>query len=141
MIYCIECGYCLEGLSEHRCPECGETFDPNDPDSYAIDDPHGRPYRSGVTFLIASVVGATSLFAPLYARGIRTVGQEVFCFAIAVLLGVLFAGVAALSFRRHRYGACLKAGLWIAGISLAFLAGLFLLAQVRLVALPRCWRG
>jgi len=25
---CKMCGYCLKGLSENRCPECGQTFDP-----------------------------------------------------------------------------------------------------------------
>src|SRR6476661_8874749 len=25
---CRGCGYALRGLNEHRCPECGRTFDP-----------------------------------------------------------------------------------------------------------------
>ena len=25
---CPTCGYCLRGLVEHRCPECGKPFDP-----------------------------------------------------------------------------------------------------------------
>lgn len=28
--YCINCLYNLRGLPEHRCPECGQTFDPDD---------------------------------------------------------------------------------------------------------------
>ena len=27
---CISCGYNLQGLTDHRCPECGQAFDPND---------------------------------------------------------------------------------------------------------------
>ena len=26
--YCKGCGYCLRGLPEPRCPECGRAFDP-----------------------------------------------------------------------------------------------------------------
>jgi hypothetical protein len=25
--HCVHCGYCLRGLPEPRCPECGTTFD------------------------------------------------------------------------------------------------------------------
>ena len=27
---CLQCGYPLEHLPEHRCPECGRAFDPHD---------------------------------------------------------------------------------------------------------------
>jgi hypothetical protein len=27
---CKNCHYALEGLAEHRCPECGRAFDPDD---------------------------------------------------------------------------------------------------------------
>jgi hypothetical protein len=27
--YCRKCDYILEGLAEHRCPECGQPFDPD----------------------------------------------------------------------------------------------------------------
>jgi hypothetical protein len=29
-MWCKNCGYALDGLSENRCPECGRGFDPND---------------------------------------------------------------------------------------------------------------
>ena len=29
-MYCRQCGYQLQGLSENRCPECGQAFDPGD---------------------------------------------------------------------------------------------------------------
>lgn len=32
--YCRRCGYMLHGLVDHRCPECGTTFDPADAGSY-----------------------------------------------------------------------------------------------------------
>jgi predicted amidophosphoribosyltransferase len=36
-MFCIECGYPLDGLPEPRCPECGAAFDPADPDSFRED--------------------------------------------------------------------------------------------------------
>lgn len=29
-MHCLDCGYALDGLTEHRCPECGRAFDPAD---------------------------------------------------------------------------------------------------------------
>lgn len=31
---CLECGYNLRALTEHRCPECGRAFDPEDSESF-----------------------------------------------------------------------------------------------------------
>jgi len=31
---CLSCEYPLKGLVEHRCPECGREFDPNDPKTF-----------------------------------------------------------------------------------------------------------
>lgn len=33
---CIQCGYRLIGLAEHRCPECGRAFDPDDRGTYHV---------------------------------------------------------------------------------------------------------
>ena len=32
---CATCKYSLRGLSNNRCPECGNPFDPDDPRSYS----------------------------------------------------------------------------------------------------------
>lgn len=32
---CLHCDYVLEGLKDNQCPECGQSFDPHDPDTYA----------------------------------------------------------------------------------------------------------
>jgi len=37
-MYCRNCWYILDGLSEHRCPECGRPFDPDNRRTY-----HTRP--------------------------------------------------------------------------------------------------
>jgi hypothetical protein len=42
---CLKCGYRLRGLPAPRCPECGQPFDPADPNSYY--DP-ARPKRSAL---------------------------------------------------------------------------------------------
>ncbi len=43
---CKHCGYDLIGLSSHRCPECGEPFDPNDPEPFSgIAQLRQRPVR------------------------------------------------------------------------------------------------
>jgi hypothetical protein len=39
---CRGCGYALQGLSSNRCPECGRTFDPNDPKTMHIGRRAGR---------------------------------------------------------------------------------------------------
>jgi hypothetical protein len=37
-VRCKTCHYSLNGLAEHRCPECGREFDPNDAKSFEADD-------------------------------------------------------------------------------------------------------
>lgn len=39
--YCLGCGYVLDGLPEHRCPECGRPFDPDNPRTFKT----ARPYK------------------------------------------------------------------------------------------------
>ncbi|UCE58869.1 MAG: hypothetical protein JSU63_15685 [Phycisphaerales bacterium] len=33
---CIQCSYLLRGLENPRCPECGQSFDPDDPPTYVV---------------------------------------------------------------------------------------------------------
>jgi hypothetical protein len=35
IVRCKTCHYSLKNLAEHRCPECGRVFDPNDPTTWA----------------------------------------------------------------------------------------------------------
>jgi len=75
---CLDCGYYLDGLErpgiwidEYHCPECGRRFFPSNLQSYAIDNPRGRPIRSGSSLLFMSLVGvglAASVFAFPMAR-------------------------------------------------------------------------
>lgn len=43
-MYCKGCGYVLDGLPEHRCPECGREFDPGNPKTFS-DQPPLHPVK------------------------------------------------------------------------------------------------
>jgi hypothetical protein len=34
--YCLDCRYALQGLAENQCPECGRSFNPQDPSTTAF---------------------------------------------------------------------------------------------------------
>lgn len=42
---CKHCGYALRGLADPVCPECGNAFDPSDPDSFR-DKKSWQPWRA-----------------------------------------------------------------------------------------------
>jgi hypothetical protein len=73
---CIECGYCLHGLAEARCPECGCWFDPEDQRTFVRMSDSVRLLE--LRWLMAAVVptgiciAAMILFATLLAlNGLR----------------------------------------------------------------------
>jgi len=64
MIYCLGCSYCLEGLTEHRCPECGRGFDREDSATFTRDPKHlqVRRVRRLLSFVM---IGLVLLFSVL----------------------------------------------------------------------------
>ena len=61
---CKTCHYSLSGLSEHRCPECGRAFDPNDPNTVELPTKArylGVPEWSNMTMLLI-FSGVASVF-------------------------------------------------------------------------------
>lgn len=52
---CLKCAYDLRGLSEQRCPECGQPFDPADATTYMIKQRSGRRYLAAA-IVVASVM-------------------------------------------------------------------------------------
>jgi hypothetical protein len=50
---CLNCKYDLRNLPEHRCPECGREFDPNDSTTFTLR--HTRN-RSGIWALVAIAI-------------------------------------------------------------------------------------
>lgn len=57
---CKNCQYSLEGLTGHRCPECGTPFDPN-----AKPDPITRRDKMSVLVVLAIIVTIVALRAVL----------------------------------------------------------------------------
>ncbi len=59
-MFCLRCSYVLHGLQEHRCPECGLEFDPDDCRTFA----HCRePIHRGVVAVAWTLFG---LFMPIF---------------------------------------------------------------------------
>ncbi len=56
---CKRCGYDLRDLQEHRCPECGRSFDPKKPATWLSEPVSGRKN------LLAAIVGAVLFTIPL----------------------------------------------------------------------------
>lgn len=55
---CLTCHYDLAHLSEHRCPECGGAFDPNDPLTFSCGPKEmSMPIWLGTAIAIAAVFG------------------------------------------------------------------------------------
>lgn len=127
MIYCLGCSYCLEGLTELCCPECGRGFDPNDSNTFASQLPRRRWIRPGITFLLLSLLGAAFIMFPIEGpvpRSGRPDGDTVFLgFLIEVF--VLILAVSTAFFKQYRSSLCL----WLAIlISLVSIAAFFLIA-------------
>ncbi len=80
---CRTCQYSLTSLAEHRCPECGTTFDPNDPETFESKPPRG-PFATALRCCI--LVFAVSF-------GIQLVLIDSVTLKLAVV-GALIAAVA-----------------------------------------------
>lgn len=64
-VRCLSCKYDLSNLTtggEHRCPECGREFDPNDPRSFETHDSRRRDALrrasiwAGSVYLISAII-------------------------------------------------------------------------------------
>ena len=79
---CLSCLYILDGLTEQRCPECGRSFDPHNPKTYA------RRLQSGRLYLTAAICGSVAITAPLLAAYLQDLGAFIFTshFIVTALL-------------------------------------------------------
>ncbi len=58
---CLRCGYVLENLPSKTCPECGQDFDFNDPNSYTLKPPFVR-WRFWLPGLALALGGGMALY-------------------------------------------------------------------------------
>jgi hypothetical protein len=66
-VRCKTCHYSLDGLTEHRCPECGTPFDPNDPSTFAPSARERLPTASLLLLLLlVSMIAVLAIGWPLF---------------------------------------------------------------------------
>jgi hypothetical protein len=117
---CCGCNYIRDGLPELRCPECGRSFDPNDPMTYRG---HVEPRRADWAIVLA--IGAwiamlvPALFIPLLGLdSVITVLALVGSVGWCVNLFILVRSLAVLL--KPGYAARDRAG-WLAAFVIALL--------------------
>lgn len=57
-MYCRNCGYQLDNLTQPRCPECGQGFQPGDPDTYETEPPESPTRSLGSVILGITITAA-----------------------------------------------------------------------------------
>ncbi len=131
-IWCLHCGYALDGVSAGPCPECGNAFDPRDPPTFS-DTP---PLRLSTAFLVGAwgVALANGLLSAagvwvLCPLGLHIlhcpVGEECQRTAIGYMAGFGLAQLALL---------VLVVGVWLGLPGRRYLWGLILAGPVCLMA-------
>lgn len=77
LVHCKTCHYSLEHLRgpEHRCPECGRPFDPNDPRTFES----GRPGESGLWLLWMALATFAFIAFLLAAAFVLTIWEARHC--------------------------------------------------------------
>jgi len=95
-MYCLKCRYPLVGLPTNRCPECGESFDVHDPETFWNTPksqwvlPSATDAAGCALNFIAIVILLIEVFRPHVQSAPRTVFAAVFMDSF-VWLGFLFS--------------------------------------------------
>jgi hypothetical protein len=126
---CLGCGYILDGLPEHRCPECGRPFDPDDPATYLCDQADGRKYFAAA---LAGLFGVTGPITVANLLGLAFPGQ-LLGWAVVAMFGIgllTIAVVLGLSIKHLReppaavvHRAALVAALLVSGFPYGIFVG------------------
>lgn len=66
---CLDCAYCLLGLPEPRCPECGRAFDLTDPSTYSTKPPLIR-WRLWLPGLLLAIGLGVVIFLAILVGGL-----------------------------------------------------------------------
>jgi hypothetical protein len=71
-MWCKECGYALDGLSEPRFPECGREFDPSDPSTFSDTPLEPLTIKGALLSLRCPLVLGVDFWAFLCASYVRS---------------------------------------------------------------------
>ncbi|MAE66409.1 MAG: hypothetical protein CMJ18_19235 [Phycisphaeraceae bacterium] len=98
--YCRTCGYPVDGLREFDCPECGRSFDPNDPSTYTTAARH----RPAAWMLAAGIIGLLNLVVLSYGAWLVAVNRmDRESFVLTPTAGLVLAVSGALVAGRCRH--------------------------------------
>lgn len=110
-MYCLGCDYCLDHLTEQRCPECGRTFDPSDFTSFKSGQTKLRRKLTGRICFACAAAGmillAIELSNPPYISGILLYALALE--AVAVIAGLVGLAQKSQSKRHIGFGFILVA--------------------------------
>lgn len=113
--FCIRCLYCLDSTRDRRCPECGQSFDWDDPTSYYSDRVPGiigRHLLRAPGWVTYIAVGALLSLNIVYASGVAASASVVGC--VSVWVGITCVWLVRLllfHLQRDYYGAFRKLGI------------------------------
>lgn len=99
MIFCLGCSYCLEGLSECRCPECGRLFEPGDQRTFTTVPWTKRAGWLGKALVACALGGLAAL---TYSVNSRPIFGLVFAIGCALEGAVVIGGLIGLLSPRGR---------------------------------------
>jgi len=107
---CTNCGYCLTGLIERRCPECGRAFDPRQTwreNEQATWSYHFENVRTRGDYFCWAVLGAMApVFVALAAR--RPAALLALPLAVLCEMYILYVGTT---------GSRLRLGCWAVAVA------------------------
>src|SRR5688572_19241830 len=96
---CIACHYSLANLTEHRCPECGREFDPDDPSTYKK-TPRTPLYIMLICGLSPLTIAAWVVLSMIFNTR-ETDGLFVPTLILALVVQFLLLGTAEVLLKRH----------------------------------------